>query len=259
MNPILPRTFGIRPRSLPLVVTACGALGLLFRLLITVTGLDGKGLMIPWHFAWICMWLVTAAAAVILVIGVAPIRGPATHRASFPRSLSGAVGCVLAALSAIGAAVTHFRNMDAFSLLAYLQGGVMVLAAVAFLLVAACRLLGKKPLFLFHVVICAWFAVQMLDLYRTWSFDPQLHEYIFQLFACIALTAMAYQLASFDMGRISHRKLWAWGLAAVYLCCASASDGLFFIASGIWAFTNLSNLRRPRQRPTAETEIPAAE
>lgn len=259
MNSILSRIPRIRTRTLPVLITACGALGLIFRLLITITGLDDKGLMIPWHFSWVCLWLVTIAAAVILVLGVLPIRGPAAYRANSPGSI---VGCGLAAGTALATAVGHFRTGagPAHNLLApvlfWIQGGLLLLAAAAFVLVGICRLLGKKPYFLLHGLICVFFALQMVTLYRNWSFDPQLHEYCFQLFASIALTMMAYQLACFDMGRGSHRKLWAWGLAAVYFCCLSAASGLFFIAEGVWAFTNLSNLRRPRQRRPAEAEVP---
>lgn len=258
MNTILSRLPKIRTRALPLLIVGCGLLGLLFRLLITATGLDGKGLMIPGHFAWICTWLVTAAAAALLTLGVLPIKAPTAHRAAFPRSVPGTAGCILAAAGALTAAGSHFRSgPDAgAAVLFYLQGGLTLLAAAAFLLVAYCRFSGRKPLFLFHVAICVYFALQMLDLYRAWSFDPQLHEYCFQLFACIALTMTAYQLAAFDMGKGSHRKLWAWALAAVYLCCLSAGSGFFFIAGGVWALTNLSNPRRPRQRRTIEAEEP---
>ena len=254
MNPILSRLPKLRTRNLPLVIAGCGVLGLIFRLLITVIGLDGKGLMYPWHFTWICVWLMTIAAACIVILNVLPIRGPAAYRAAFPRSLSGAIGCALMALTAVGSLVTHFRTEQINPLLHWLQGGLFLLAAAAFVLVGLCRLFGKKPTFLFHVAICVYFALEMLNLYRTWSFDPQLHEYCFQLFACIALTGMAYQLAAFDMGRGSHRKLWAFGLTAVYLCCMSASDGVLFITAAIWAFTNLSNLRRPRQPKIVEAE-----
>ena len=251
MNSLLSRVPRIRPRMLKLLMAACGVLGLIFRLLITVTAIDDKGLMTPWNPAWICLWLVTIAAAAILAAGVLPIKGPAAYRAAFPHSLAGAGAGVLAAVCALAAAYDHFLSGGS-GLVFFLQCGLMVLAALAFLLAAGCRLFGRQPLFLFHVAVCLWFALRMLTLYQTWSFDPQLQDYCFQLFACIALTMTAYQLAAFDMDRRSHRKLWAWGLASVYLCCLAATDSLFFISGGLWAFANLSNLRRPRQRREAE-------
>lgn len=254
----------IRTRTLKLLIPACGILGLILRLLLTITGTDDKGLIAAGHPAWICLWLVTIAAAAILAVGVLPIRCPAEYKAAFPGSLWSALGCILGAVSALAGGFAHLRAGFAAVnflgvILFYLQGAVIFLAAAAFVLVALCRLFGRKPLFLLHVVICMWFALQMLTLYQTWSFDPQLQEYVFQLLTCIALTQTAYQLAAFDMGKGSHRKLWAWGLTAVYLCCLSASSHLFFVTGAVWAFTNLSNPRRPRQRPVMEAEVPAAD
>ena len=265
MNLSLSRLPRIRTRMLPLLSAACGVAGLLLRLLYAAIGTDDAGLLIPGHPAWICVCLVSVAAAAIAVLGVLPIRGPAAYRACFPRSVSGAAGGVLSGISALAAAVTHFRTgapiFPGFltPVLSFLQGAVMVLAAAALVLTALYRLQGQKPPFLSHVAICAYFAIQMLTLYQARSFDPQLQEYCFELFACIALTMTAYQLVAFDIGKGSHRRLWAWGLAAVYLCCLSAASGFFFIAGGIWAFTNLSNLRRPRQRKAIGEEIPTGE
>lgn len=250
-----------RTQSLPLLTAACGAVGRILRLLHNLTGTDGKGLLLPWHPAWIGVCAVTLAAAVIVFLGVQSIRGVNAYQVCFPASVPAAIGCVLGAVSTVITCVTHFRAGAISSpsamtpLLFYIQGAVMALAAVSFLLIALCRYRGSQPTFLYHAVICLYFALQMLTLYQVWSFDPQLQRYCFQLFACIALTMTAYQLACFDMGKGSHRKLWAWGLAAVYLCCLSADSGFFFIAGGIWALTNLSTPRR-RQRRTMAAEEP---
>lgn len=249
MNTILSRLPKIRPRMLPALIAGCGIAGLIFRLLYTAIGTDGKGLLIPGHPAWICVCLTVIAAAGILVLGVLPIRGSADYSYAFPGSIFRTAGNVPAAVSVFTAAMAGFQTGP-------VQGILLLLTAAAFLLVAFCRLTGKTPPFLFHAAICVYFAAQMLTLYRTWSFDPQLSDYCFQLFACIALTLTAYQLAAFDIGKGSHRKLWAAGLAAVYLCCLSADAGLFFITGGIWAFASLSNLRRPRQRKVLEAEEP---
>lgn len=253
----------LEPKFLKRLFPVCGALGLLLRLLLTATGTDDKGLIVTHHPAMIGLWLLTAAAAALL-IGTRPIRGPVSFRSSFPGSPMAAAGCALAAVSALTAAVRHFRAGPAGShvflikVTFLLQGILMVLATAAFVLLALCRLRGRKPPMLLHAAVCVYFALQMLGLYQTWSFDPQLVDYCFQLFACIALTMMAYQLASFDIGKGNHRLVWTWGLAAVYLCCLSVTDGLFFLTGGIWAFTNLSNLRRPRQRRQTEAETPSA-
>lgn len=244
-----------KSNQLKLILPACGGLALALRVLLFATGVDEKGLIVAAHPAWIGMLLLTAVAAAVIALSLRTLRGPAEYQAGFPRSPIGAAGCGLGAVSAALAAFGHFRTGPILSypnllpmLSFYLSGAVMILAAAAFALVAFCRLGGRKPSFLLHCLICVYFAARLLELYQTWSFDPQLADYCFQLLACIALTMTAYQLALFDLDKGSHRKLWAWGLAAVYLCilCLGTADDLLFLAGGVWAFTNLSTLRRPR-------------
>lgn len=256
----------LSPRNLKLLVPGCGILGLLLRLLLTATGIDGKGLLVSFHPAWIALLALTCAVFAALLLSGGSIRGAMDYKASFPRSIPAPVAGVLAAIGAIASLIRHLHGDAVIAIppnfmttaLFFLTSAVMVLAAASFVLAGLCRLTERKVPFLMHVAICVWFAIEMLNLYRTWSFDPQLHEYCFQLLACIALTMTAYQLACFDIDKGSHRKLWFWGLAATYLCCLCLTSGLFYIAGAAWAWSNLTTLRR-RQRKTMETEITAAE
>jgi len=254
------------PRNLKLLIPGCGLLGLLLRILLVATGTDGKGLIVSFHPAWIALLVLTFAVFAALLLSSGSIRGAMDYKASFPRSLIAPAAGVLAAIAAGASLLRHLRG-DGFIAIPpnifttaafFLTGAVMVLAIIAFILAGLCRLTERKVPFLLHVVICVWFALEMLDLYRTWSFDPQIQDYCFQLLACIALAMTAYQLASFDIDKGSHRKLWFWGLAATYLCCLCLDSGLFYIAGAAWAWSNLTTLRR-RQRKTMETETPAAE
>ena len=257
----------LSPRKMKLLVPACGILGLLLRLLYAATGTDRKGLLVSGHPAWIALLLLCAAAAAAVVLCVRGIRGPDSYRASFPHSNLSAAGNVLAAIGAVACTFHYWRGDDVFvqafspaaSAARLLGGAALSLAPVAFLLAAVCRRRGRKPNFLLHVVICIYFAIQALSLYQTWSFDPQIQEYCFQLFASIALTMTAYQLALFDLDKGSHRKLWLFGLAAVYLCCLSLDCGLFYITGAIWAITALSSLRRKRTHKPAEEAVPTNE
>lgn len=233
----------LRPRMLKILIPACGGVSLLLLTLLVSTGTDEKGLVTAGHPAWIGIGILAAAAALALLVGVRPIRGPGGYRLCFPASPLGALGCGLAAVSAVLSAIRHWQDGTP------LYAAISALAVLAFAALALCRLTARKPQFLLHVAVCIYFAIEMLNLYQTWSFDPQLHEYCFQLFACIALTITAYQLAAFDGGKGSHRALWAWALTAVYFSCMSLGSGLFFLTGGVWAFTNLSNLRRPRRKP----------
>ena len=247
----------LSPRKIKLLIPVCGILGLLLRHLLMTTGTDGKGLLVSGHPAWITLLLLCAAVAAAVMLCIRVIRGSGSYRVSFPPSNLTAAGYVLAA---VGAFASWYNTEGlGLGLVRTLTLAAMVLVPIAFLLIALCRKVGRKPSFLFHVVICIHFALQALTLYRKWSFDPQLQDYCFQLFACIALTMTAYRLAMFDIGRGSHRRLWLWGLAAVYLCCVSMDSGLPYITGAVWAFTALSTLRRkrPHREPEPETTVAA--
>ena len=231
----------LRPQALKLLVPACGGLGLFLRLTMLHTGMDGKGLLIPNHPAWIGLWALFAATMAVLILCTRPIHGPAAYRAGFPTSLPATLGCALAG------AGTVYSALELWQAGSLLFAAAAALAGAAFLALAVCRMLERKPNFLLHVVVCLHFALEMLRLYQTWSFDPQIQDYCFQLFACIALTMTAYHLALFGIGKGSHRLLWLWGLAAVLLCCVCLDSGTVFLTGAIWAFTSLSNLKRPHR------------
>ena len=239
------------PRKIKLLIPACGILGLVLRLVMIATGLDDKGLLKPHHPAWIGLLILTTAVAAGILLCIRVIRGSGAYRISFPASNLAAAAYVLAAVGAF----FSWNASDSFGLFRIMTLTAKILVPAAFILAALCRKLGRKPNFLFHVVICLHFALQALMLYRRWSFDPQIQDYCFQLFACIALTMTAYRLAMFDTGKGSHRRLWLWGLAAVYLCCVSMSSGIFYITGAVWAFTALSHPRRRKHHPQPEPEI----
>ena len=128
-------------------------------------------------------------------------------------------------------------------------------AAVSMGIIGFCRLTGGKPLFLFHAVVCLYFALRMVSQYQLWSSDPQLLDYCFYLCAYVGLMLTTYHQASFDSDMGRHRALWTLTLITVYLCCLSLKgnqDTLIMLTGGIWAFTNLTSLtvRPRRQRPT---------
>ena len=105
----------------------------------------------------------------------------------------------------------------------------------------------------------------MVSRYQMWSSDPQLQDYCFYLTAYVALMLTAYHHAAFDAGMGSHKLLWFFSLAAMYLCCLSLkgnADTVLLLGCGVWAFTNLTHLtvRPRRQRPALDlSEDPAEE
>ena len=234
------RKLSLRPRPLKYTVLGCGAAGFGLYRLLYATGVDGRGLLVANHPAWVGLCVLALALGVVILCSTAGIRGTGSR---FPRSIPAGISCALAAAAAAYSAWNGW--MEGY----ILYGLPALLAAAALVTVAFCRFSGLKPYFLLHVVVCIYFALQMLKIYQSCSFDPQVQGYLFQMLACIGLTITAYQLANFDLGKGSHRWLWTAGLCTVFLCAVAAGTSASgtYMTGAIWAFTNLSDLRLRRK------------
>lgn len=225
---------------------SAGLLALLLQALLYATGVDEKGLLTAGHPAGVAIWVLTAVMAAVLFFTTRSIQGPTEYRECFPASAGGAIGAFLAAL---GTLITAVRDLTNHGIANTLIG---LVSCAALIVIGWCRLTERKPHFLLHALVSVCFALRLMALYQTWSFEPQLHDYCFKLFACIGLAMTGYQLAVFDLGKGSHWKLWLVALASVFLCCLSlrGGDAMFFLTGGCFAFTSLTNLKaRRRIRP----------
>ena len=239
MQPIFEK-LSLRPQPLKYTVLGCGAAGFALYRLLYATGMDGRDLLIRNHPAWVGLCILAIALGAVILCSTAGFQGTGSR---FPRSIPAGIGCILAATaSAYGAWINLPEGNVLYTLPA-------LLAAVSFAAVAFCRFRELKPYFLLHVVICANFVLQTLNLYQHCNFDPQIQGYLFQILSCVGLSLTAYQLAHFDLGKGSHRWLWTIGLCTVFLCAVSmgTSASGMYITGGIWAFTNLSDLRLRRK------------
>ena len=233
------KSITLQPSALKRVIPCCGAAAFgLYRLLYAI-GMDGRGLLKSWHFSWVLLCILSIAAGAVILASTARLSQGDPR---FRRSLPAAACCVLAAVSSLLTGLGCLWNGQ----LAYAIGAM--LAAAAFVAVAFCRSLGRRPNFLMHAVICIHFILQLLKLYQANSFDPQIQDYLFQILAVIALAFTAYLLASADLGRGSRRWLWVAGMSAVYLCMlslGSSATGLF-LTGAAWSFTALITPGRKR-------------
>lgn len=247
----------VKPEFLKYLVLGAGGLGLLLRTLLYHTGIDEKGLLISGHWAAVLLWVLTFATAAALLLLTRSIQGPESYQDAHPSSAPAALGTL--ALT-VGLAMTTVSEFAEFSgtirLLVWVLG---LCAAVSMGHICYCRMIGRKPFFLCHGIVCIYFALRMVSRYQLWSSDPQLQDYVFYLGAYVALMLHAYHQAAFDADMGSHRGIWATGLAAVYLCGLSLhgpADTVLLLTAGVWAFTNTTSLtaRPRRQRPKLNLE-----
>ena len=232
-------TLAVKPKLMKALLGTAGVLGLALRSVLYRSGVDQKGLLIQGYWADSAIWILTATVVVAIALWCRQLRAPEEYEEAFPRSLFSTVGTVFAGIAfllspTVGAPSSTFASIEVVLRMA---------AAASLIMVSYCRFQGKKPLFLLHCIVCVYLALRLVCQYRLWSADPQIQNYVFYLGAHIALMICAYQLAAFDAGFGSHRKLWAAGMASIYLSTLSLVEGsepFFLIASIVWIWTNLS-------------------
>lgn len=252
----------VNPRLLKYLVLGAGGLGLVLRILLYTTGTDEKGLLIPGHWAGVCIWLLTAAVAAAIFFFTRALEGPKEYRDCCPVSIPAGLGAFAAALGILAASISEMGSAAVpVQRVTFIFG---FLTAAALVVTGLCRLTGAKAHFLLHASVSVYFALRMVSQYQRWSADPQLMDYCFYLTACVALMLTGYHQAAFAAELGKHRSLWRLSLTAVYLCCLSmvgSRDTLLMLTCGIWAFTNLTSLNpRPRrQRPALILEVETME
>lgn len=238
--------FDLKYNQLPLFTLLCGGIGALLRLWLYGTGLDEEGLLLAGHPAGILVLILSAIAIGLLLWFLRHFSAQGKFPRQFPPSVWGSVGAFVGAAGILITAMLGLvRRESSLSLIVGLLG---IAAAAAMAFTALCRLKGLRPNFLFHTVICLFFVLRLISRYQSWSADPQIHDYCFQLLSSVCAMLFAYHRAALDLKSGNRRALVIIGLLGAYFCCLSvvASDSaLFYAALGAWMATNLGALDLP--------------
>lgn len=223
-----------------------GALTLGLRLYLYRTGFNQKNILPASHpLHLICMGI-AGLMALYLALAVRKLDGSGKARRNFPaHPLRN-----LAILAAGGLIAFHgialFR--EATAILPRIRSGLALGAACSMIL---SLLVSRKKLMLqslLHGIITVFFAVDMLCRYREWSGNPQLPDYVFQIFACIALCLCSYHRLAFD-AELGKRRMLLWtSMMALYLCltCVSGPETrVFYLGGALWAGSCLCSPKPP--------------
>lgn len=239
----------IPTKYLPWLTLAVGCLGLLLRWLLYTLGVDDRGLLEEGHILQFLLWLLAAVWTAVLALSAFRLDGSNLYDDNFFPSVPGGAGCFLGAVGIVYTVVTGRGEFPDGLTNARMYLGVA--AGASLIAIGVCRLSGKKPFFLLYGLVCAFFALNLANLYRVWSGDPQTENYAFSLFACIALMLAAYYHAGFCADSGQRRTQIFTGLMAALLCCLAlghTDTPLFYLGCGIWSLTNLCPMTPPRRR-----------
>lgn len=92
------------------LILSAGLLGGALRALFYLTGTDGKGLLIPGHWAHISLWALTIAAAATIFFLCRPLHGSEKYDHCFPVSAAGCAGCVFFAAGMLFSGISGLKN-----------------------------------------------------------------------------------------------------------------------------------------------------
>lgn len=243
------RTFW-RSNLLTFAALGAGAAAMLLRWALYTVAVDEKNLLPILHPLEIALWVLTAAAAVFIVLRVRKLEGSNRYADNFGPSAAAAVGAFAMAGGILATVLTAEVTFEGpMSLLWRVAGYLSVPALV---LAGVCRLKGKRPLFLFHFVVCVFFALHMVSRYQFWSGNPQLQDYFYCLSSSVLLTLFAYYQAAFDVGSGRRRMQLAIGLLAAVSCMAAvphAQSTALYLTGTVWTLTNLcTQIPVPRRK-----------
>ncbi len=242
----------LNPFWLPAAVLLLGEVGLVLRVWLLAAGTEYGGMLPESHPAEPLLWMLTAAALALLLVGTSRLLEGSKFQFNFPASLTRALGCGAGCISiAVTSALELSLYQDTLNILAC-SLGFAAAAAVGY--IAWCRYKGMQPVMLFHAIAALYLMLRLVSQYRHWSSDPQLMDYCFQLLATVCLMLACYQRAAFDAGCGDRRAYTLFHLAAVFFCClslVSRESIAFYLGTGIWMLCDLCNLApMPRKERT---------
>lgn len=247
----------MKRKFLPLPVLSAGAglTALILGLLLALAGRDEKGLLVPTHPLALLLWLLTAAAAAVILFQVRTAGKSRRYSSNFPPSNAAATGCfVMAAGIALTLILTRAEGLR----MGLPRAVAGLLAVPALVRTGLCRRSGKRPFFLLPAVVCLFLTLHTVSRYQSWSSQPQLLNFFFPMMSCILMMVFSYSHTAFPVGLGSRRVLLASGLLGGFFALTAVSglqDLFLHAAAAVWMLTNLCSLTPPPRRG----EAPASE
>lgn len=244
---------------LPLIAVVAGIAALLLRRQLYAVAVDQKGLLMAKHPLEIALWAVVLLSAVLIAVVVRKRDGSGVYEENFSRSGAAEAGhCLMAACLLLTVLSNEFPLSGTIGIL---WKGLGYLSAPAMVWAGICRRKGKQPFFLIHAAVCLFLLLYVVSRYQSWSGNPQLQDYVFDLLATVALILFSYHCAAFEAGIGKRRSQLITGLLAIVLCggALAVPDGYscLYFGGAVWAATNLCALTPPPKKEEVESHDPA--
>lgn len=204
-------------KSILFFLLGAGALAL--RLGLYAVAVDTRGLLVPFHYLEILLWVLTAAAGAMAALEKRPV--------TLASSVPGALGAWLLAAGLLAQMVCT-QASDMVQLYRIYQV-CSVLGAAGAAAIGISYLRKQRPSALGYAAVCVALCLGMLVSYREWSSCPQIQNYVFSLLASVCLTLFCYYQAESCADMKTRKIHGAMGLMALYCCVAALRDGSWML------------------------------
>lgn len=242
--------YTLNPKFLPPAALAAGIVGCGLRRLLYAVAVDAKNLLPVMHPIEIALWVLTAAAAALIILQVRKLGGSEAYSDNFAPSVPAAAGALALAAGILVTVLTATGDFPGPVGKLWKMAGL--LSAPALVLVALFRLKGRKPLFLCHFAVCLFCVLHLVSRYQSWSSNPQLQDYFFCLGGSVLMTLFAFYQTAFDVDSGQRQMQLGVGLLGTVFCLtalAYSQTPALYLAGGLWMLTGLC----------APVPVPAAE
>lgn len=244
-----------KPIPLLPAVLALAAAAFVLRRLLYASAVDAKNLLIANHPLSIALWTVVLAGAALIVAGVWKSDGTAACEDNFRPSNPAALGQFLMGYTVLMMVLLNDFPLEGavgaiWKVLGFLSAPGLVWGGI-------CRMRGKKPFFGIHAVLCLFLLLHLVSRYQTWSGNPQLQDYVFDLLASVMLMLFSYYCAALEADMGNRRMRLATGLLTVLLCGGALAVGPDYAGLSVsGAFWAAAELYRPELPPRKEEVSP---
>jgi len=218
----------------PLLAFAMGLACAVARWTLFRNHTDALGLLETGTLLETGIFLLTALGLVLFAVAARRGWEASETKLAAPGQMLGGLGIFLAALTNPG------RMTGSVAGLWKIMG---LLAGVCLILQGACTLKKRKVFFLLPLLPCVFFLLHLVDNYRSWSSQPQLERYLFDLLASLSLAFFSYCDAAriVSLGQPKTRRF--SGLCAVYFCLAAMPGTpeftILYALCALWTLTAL--------------------
>lgn len=218
---------------IPLLALLSGLVCAGLRWLLFRNHTDARGLLETGTLVEAGVFLLTGLCLVLFALAARRGWEAGENKLAAPGQMLGGLGIFLTALTHSGQMAGPVGTL--WKILGLVAGICLIVQGV-------CVARKRPASFLLPLVVCVFFLLHLIDNYRSWSSQPQLQKYLFDLLGILSLTFFSYCDAARKVSLGKPKTRIFSGLCAVYFCLAAIPGTpeftVLYALCALWALTD---------------------